>query len=52
MAHGLGCPTTYGILVSLPLGGIFLTTGPPGKSPRTIFLINDLVLLIAFLCIS
>ena len=31
------------------LEGRFLTTGPPGKSPRTTFLIHDLVLLIASL---
>ena len=42
VAHGLRCPVACGILVPLPgikpassaLEGGFLTTGPPGKSPK------------------
>ena len=45
LVGGLGCPAARGILVPRPgmesatpvLGGRFLTTGPPGKSPKTAF---------------
>ena len=45
-AHRLSCPMACGILVprpgiepsSLTLAGGFLTTGPPGKSPRRVSL--------------
>ena len=47
-AHGLSCSTAYGILVPQPgieptfpgLQGGFLTTGPPGKSPKHVILIH------------
>ena len=42
VTHRLSCPLAYGILIPRPgiepvspvLEGRFLTTGPPGKSPR------------------
>ena len=45
VADGLSCSVAYGIfpdpgieLVSLAMVGGFLTTGPPGKSQRLLFL--------------